>query len=104
MEDDIKERKRKKKKSKKHSHKTKKMKRAKQESNSDEDGSSDGELQWVESTSFEDSTNKQPTSVPKREDWMTMHLGPSSGSLAELTHRRKLEEKKEDVTEVCTCT
>ena len=76
------------------------MKRAKQERNSDEDGSSDGELQWVESTSFEDSTEKQPTSVPMREDWMTMHLGPSSGSLAELTHRRKLKDEKEDVTEV----
>lgn len=99
MEDDTKERKRKKK-IKKHSHKTKKRKRAKQERNSDEDVSSDGELQWVESTSLEDSTKKQPASVTKREDWMTMHLGPSSGSLAELTHRRKLEEEKEVVTEV----
>lgn len=101
MEDDTKERKRKKK-SKKRSHKLKKMKRAKKESNSDEDGSSEGELQWVDSTSLEDSTKKQSSSVLKREDWMTTYLGPSSGSLAELTHRRKLEEEKEDVTEVCT--
>ena len=103
MEDGTKERKRKKK-SKKHSHKTKKVKRTKHESsNSDDNVSSEGELQWMESVNQEGSAKKQPPSVPKREDWMMMRLGPSSGSLAELTHRREVEEgdrSKKDA-EVC---
>ena len=101
--EDGRERKRKKK-SKKHSNKSKKMKRAKHESDSDEDGSSEGELQWVESTSHEGSTKTQPPNMPKREDWMMMHLSPSSGSLAELTRRKKVDEDKIDVKEVrVTC-
>lgn len=85
------ERKRKKK-SKKHSKKVKKMKPSKHENNSDEADSSEDELQWVEST--------QSSCVPKREDWMMFQMSPSAGSLAELTRRKEVEDKKKDVMDV----
>ena len=107
MEDELSKRKRKKK-DKKHSSKTKKMKRDR--GISDEDASSEGELQWVESTSLiakKDVTRTQSSrehNTPKRDDWMTVPLSPSSGSLTELTHRKAIKEDRNEDLKVCTVT
>jgi hypothetical protein len=95
MELDLNERKRKKK-CKKHSSKTKKVKRDKIVPD-DDDASSEGELEWVESTG---SNIVQSYRVPKRDDWMTVPLTPSSGSLTELAYRKTVKGDRNDDIEV----
>lgn len=100
IDDDGKQRKRKKK-SRKVRGKTKKMKPPRDESSSSEVSSSEGEPQWVESTSHITEKEIPPSSVPKRDDWMMTRLSPSSGSLVELTHRKKIDEDRKEDDIVC---
>lgn len=96
MERDFIERKRKKK-CKKHSSKTKKVKRDR--SVPDDDASSEGELEWVESTGPRPATvqSSGEPHVPKRDSWMTVPLSPSAGSLTELAHRKTVKEDRNDI-------
>ena len=92
------ERKRKKK-CKKHSGKAKRRKREKFVPD-DDDASSEGELQWVESTGPALLQSHVPKPRLKRDDWMTAPLSPSSGSLTELAHRKTIENDRNDDIEV----
>ena len=100
MEHDLTERKRKKK-YKKRSSKTKKIKRDRSPPGGGDDNvSSEGELQWVESTGPATSTSGVQSSedhVLKRDSWMTVPLSPSSGSLTELSRRKTVKEDKNDI-------
>ena len=60
----------------------------------DDDASSEGELQWVESTGLATIQSSGEHRVPKRDNWMTVPLSPSSGSLTELAHRKTVEEDR----------
>ena len=96
MEHDLTERKRKKK-YKKHSGKAKRRKREKFVPD-DDDASSEGELQWVESTGPALVQSHVPKPRLKHDDWMTAPL--SSGSLTELAHRKTIENDRNDDIEV----
>lgn len=98
MEHDLTERKRKKK-CKKYISKTKKRKREKCVPD-DDSASSEGELQWVESTGPALVQSHVPKPRPKRDNWMTAPLSPSSGSLTELAHRKTVEDDRNDDIEV----
>ena len=93
------------KKHKKHKTKTSKHRRKKDEdASSSASSDSETEAMWVEKTAEKEPESSEAPhddgdggrGTLKREDWMTMALGPSARSMAVLTGRRETQETKEE--------
>ena len=112
------ERKKKKKSKKEHKkHKKHKTKTSKRRRQNDDDASSSAssdsetEAMWVEKTAKSEPEPQGPSQSDgdsgsgslKREDWMTMAVGPSARSMALLTGRRDTEEKREEEEKKKVC-